>query len=201
MLAEKILQKPSTFALEHPSAHLRTVGQSSIPNDVPQRPDGPGFGFPRAENDARNTGEDQSAGTHRAGFEGDGERRTFQTPTVAVDACGSPQGQNLGMCGGIGRRFTRIGRASNLDAVGIEDHGAHGNICVRRTECSIDGYTDHALIVSERHLPRKFVERSREFGFESESLSDHRQLLVRVQIGVGRDNCEDGFRQPQIRQD
>lgn len=104
------------------------------------------------------------------------------------------------MRGRIGRRFPGIGGPSNFDAVCVEHHCPDRDVCVGGGTCGHDGRTDHALVVSESHLARELVERCAELGCEPESLRDHPQLLVRIEIGLGRDDGEHGFRQAQIGQ-
>jgi hypothetical protein len=103
------------------------VVEPPVPYDVPQRPDGTGLRFPRAEHQGRHPGENERAGTHRAGLHRHHQRAAVQVPASGHGG-GAAQRQDLGVCGGIAPPFALVAGQRQLLAGGVVDHRADRNV-------------------------------------------------------------------------
>src|ERR1700682_223692 len=73
VFAKKVLKYPRTFLGEYSGAHLRSMIQLRMPQQISNRAGHPGFLIPRAENNPLHPGQDNSASTHRARLQRDVE--------------------------------------------------------------------------------------------------------------------------------
>lgn len=87
---------------------------------------GAGLGVADAEDDARNAGQDDGPGAHRAGFEGDVERGA-EEPPVAHGLGGLGDGDHFGVGGGVVQRLALVVGPGD-DAAVADDATADGHL-------------------------------------------------------------------------
>jgi len=95
--------------------------------------------------------------------------------------------------GGVPCGLTRVRGPGQLGAVGREHDRAHRNVPGRRSGRSVQRDPNQFLVVAQPHLTQ-FVQRSGPHIVEPEALCDLLELFVGIEIRLGEDHGQHGFR-------
>src|SRR5438105_4114534 len=106
--SEELVKQGRALRLEHPAADLRTVVETPVTHDVPERADGTGLGFPGPEHDPGDPGQHERAGTHGARLDRHREGAARQPPAVAEPGGRGPKRKDLSVCGGVAEAFPGV---------------------------------------------------------------------------------------------
>lgn len=95
-LLEKLLEECLTLQFKEPAQHFNPMVQPALGGNVEDRPAGAGLGVPGAEDEPRDAGLYDGAGTHGTGLQGHVERGVSQTPGSQL-LCRFPDDNHLRM--------------------------------------------------------------------------------------------------------
>ena len=120
--------------------------ETTIADDVPERADSTGLRIERTEDDPIDSGQHQSAGTHRAGLEGH-DQGAAREPPPADRSSGRAQGQDLGMRRRVASRLARVGTRSDDVTGSIDDDGTDRDVAAGNRESSLAQREPHERLV------------------------------------------------------
>ena len=164
-LSKEGAQYIAAFMLHEPGVEPRLVVEPPIFEQVHQGAAATGFGVGRAIVHLVDAGEDDGAGAHGAGLEGDVETRAFKPPALEVGG-GLGDGQDLGMGGGVLEDFALVvGFADDLPVV--HDDAADGDLP------GLIGFLGFAQ--SSLHISRIFIKHGKGFWLVRGALSNDSQ--------------------------
>src|SRR5580658_4909906 len=123
---EKVLDQRGALGSENAFDDLDAVVQDVGIGEAELTADSAEAEIAGAEDQAGNSGGDQSAGAHDARFHGCIEGRLWKA-IVGDGGGGFTQGQDFGVGGGIVRRNGRVAAAAG-DLCTDDDYGAHGDL-------------------------------------------------------------------------
>ena len=124
--AEETLEQTGTLIVQHTAGDLAAVIEARILDHVAQRAAGPCLWVIGSEHEPRDPGQDDGAGTHGAGFEGDVEHAGLETAR-SQGPCRLAQGDQFGMRRGILAAFGDV-PAGTEDGSIAHDQGADGHL-------------------------------------------------------------------------
>ena len=126
--------------------------EPAIAQQVVHAAGGTGLLVPSAEYDARDAGGEDRAGAHRTRFECHDEGRVGELP-VAAYLGGAPDGDELGVRGGVLVLLAFVAAVREHRAVGVENHRTHRHIPCREGEFGLrEGETHRGLVGAEGRL-------------------------------------------------
>lgn len=121
-MAEEGGQEESGFVGEDAGFELGAVIEAGIGEDLVEVFDGAGLGIGGGVDDTIEAGEDDGAGAHDTGFEGDVEGAAGQSP-VAEGGGGGGDGKNFGVGGRIVQGLALVEPFAD-NTIFMDDHGA-----------------------------------------------------------------------------
>src|SRR5512139_1348437 len=125
--SEERLQQGGAFLREDPGDHGGAVVQAGVRGDPVQGGHGAALGILRPVDDLRHPGRHGRAGAHGTGLQGDDEAAARKAVVPGLPGR-LPQGEDLGVRGGILRRDGAVvGAREDLPFRG-DDHGAHRDL-------------------------------------------------------------------------
>jgi hypothetical protein len=116
---EEFRKHSPTFRAEYPAYNFSPVIKSGVVQDLVQRSRRPSFGIGRAINDARDSRQHYSPGTHRAGLERYVQRAMLESP-IAQRIRRLRNREHFGVRGRIVKLFTLIVRRPDYPVVAPE---------------------------------------------------------------------------------
>src|SRR5690606_38037476 len=125
--AEEVLEHLRALLLADPGDHLHAVVEAGVADHVPDRSGGTGLRVPRPEHDPADPGQHERARAHRARLQRDHEGAPVQPP--AGERTGRlPQGEDLGVRGGVAVGLATVTPAAEYGTVRSEDDGADRHV-------------------------------------------------------------------------
>ena len=164
-MLEKDAENVAAFLFHEPGVEPGLMVEAFVFEEVHKGASATGFGVGRAVVDLVDAGEDDGAGAHGAGLEGDIKARAFEPPASEVGG-GLGDGQNLGMGGGVLEDFALVvGLADDLPVV--DDDAADGDLPGR---IGFLGFAQSSL-----HISRIFIKHGKGFSLVRGALSNDNQ--------------------------
>ena len=142
---EEVCHELGAFGFEDAAADLHGVEDGGVADYVEGGAAGAGFGFVGSEDDVSDSGANQGAGAHGAGFEGDCEGAVGEAPAVATLGAGLGDGDDFGVAEGVVVGFAAVGAAAEDGAVGAVDDGSDGDVGRWCGTCEGDGFAHHGF--------------------------------------------------------
>lgn len=129
----------STLHTQHAPTHSRPPHSTRWPENIADTATGTGPGFEGTENDGIHPGIHQRSSAHRARFQGHDECAARETPTITVNAGGTPDRQYLRVGRGVTVHLAPVRRRRKLSACRIDNERPNRNVILRCRAGNPDG--------------------------------------------------------------
>lgn len=143
---EEVLEEGGAFVAEDAAVDFDGMVEFLVAEDVVDTADGACFFFPGSHDEGGNSGKEDSASAHEAGFEGDGEGAVVESPGAEVLG-GLADGDDFGVGGGVSIGFAAVVADADDGAGGVGDDGADGDVVVGGSVVGLGEGLQHEVFV------------------------------------------------------